>query len=170
MSQNQPKIIQLTTPLERFQKFDAEVDSVLLSLDKVGELYTDLGFREDDLVGLSVHKKEQFKEELIQHGQLCLALLHHPMIEVLKQAREKARRPGDNLELYKTPTGVWQHYKGNYYEMIGACKSTDHHCNAVMYQEHGKPDGDIYTITLFNFYIKKEVKGQYVSRFVKIRE
>lgn len=170
MTKPQPKIIQLTTPLERFQKFDKELDSVLLTLDKLGELYTDLGFREEDLVNLTIHKKEQFKEELIQHGQICLALIHHPMIEVLRQAREQSKQPGDGLDLYETPTGIWQHYKGTYYEMIGPCKSTDHHSNAVMYREFGNTEGDIYTITLVNFFSKKEMKGQYVSRFVKIRD
>jgi hypothetical protein len=39
-----------------------------------------------------------------------------------------------------------------------------------MYREFGKDDGEIYTITLFNFYSKKELAGQQVSRFVKIRD
>ncbi len=167
---SQRKILQLTSPLDRFQEFDKKVDSVLLSLDDLGKLYTDLGFTEADIKDMTVHKKEQFREELMQHGQMCLAMINHPLLHVLKNAREKARVAGDDLDLYKTPTGIWQHYKGAYYAMIGACKSTDHHCDAVMYREFGKDDGEIYTITLFNFYSKKELAGQQVSRFVKIRD
>lgn len=168
MGNSQAKILQLTSPLDRFREFDKKADSILLSLDSLATLYTDLGFTEEDVKNFSVHQKEQFIEELTQHGQLCLALVNHPLIHVLKEAREKVRKPGDGVDLYKMPTGVWQHYKGAYYEMIGPCVSTDHHCESVMYKEVGE-EGPVYTITLFNFYSKREHNGQMVARYVKIR-
>ena len=105
MVMSQGKILQLTSPLDRFQEFDKKADSVLLSLDDLGRLYTDLGFTEADIKDMTVHKKEQFREELMQHGQMCLAMINHPLLHVLKNAREKARVAGDDLDLYKTPTG-----------------------------------------------------------------
>lgn len=170
MDLSQGKILQLTTPLDRFQAFDKQADDILLALDELGKAYTDLGFVEADLQGMTVHKKNQFHEELIQHGQLCLGLINHPLLIVLKQHREGIKEKNETVGLFQTPSGVWQHYKGTYYEMIGPCKSTDFHSDAVMYREFGNKEGEIYTITLLNFFSKKELKGQYVSRFTKIRD
>ena len=67
MSHKPPKILQLTTPLERFQKFDKKVDLVLTTLDDLGELYTDLGFRKEDIEDLTAEQAKDLKEKFCHH-------------------------------------------------------------------------------------------------------
>ena len=162
-----PKIIQLTTPLERFQKFDRKADQALKILDDLGELYVDLGFRESDIEDYSAQQANDLKEELEHHGQLILFLLHHPLVEVLREKRAGAEN-GETQQLFEVPTGVWQHYKGTQYQILGPMQSTDFHLPGIIYQEVDKPNSRIYTITLVNFYRTVAVNGENVKRFVQI--
>ena len=164
-----PKIIQLTTPFDRFQKFDRKADQVLKLLDEMGDLYIDLGFRESDVEDYNKEQANQLKEELIQHGQLVLGLLQHPVLQILRERRE-AVELGNVRQLFEVPTGVWQHYKGTRYEMLGPIQSTDYHAPGVMYQEEGKPNSRIYTITLSNFYRHVSHNRETVKRFTQVSE
>ena len=60
-----PKIIQLTTPFDRFQKFDRKADQVLKLLDEMGDLYIDLGFRESDIEDYNKEQANQLSQEMI---------------------------------------------------------------------------------------------------------
>lgn len=164
-----PKIIQLSTPFDRFQKFDRKADQVLKLLDEMGDLYIDLGFREKDIEDYSSEQSEQLKEELLQHGQLVLGLLHHPVIQILRERRQSVEL-GDVKQLFEVPTGVWQHYKGTRYRILGVVQSTDYHSPGVMYQEEDKSSARIYTITLANFYRRVSYNKETVKRFTKISE
>lgn len=164
---NKRAIIQLTNPLDRFRDFDIKLDKLLLELEELGALYPDLGFVTADINEMDENTQNAFKEELTQHGHMVMALINHPLIQVLGEARKQSNLNSDGLGL-EVPTGKWQHYKGTIYEMIGPITSTDHHCPGVMYREADKPDGTIYTITLTNFYTKKSVDDQLVARYTKI--
>ena len=169
MSHKSPKIIQLTTPLERFQKFDKKVDLVLTTLDELGGLYTDLGFREEDIEDLTAEQAKDLKDELIQHGQLIMSLIHHPLIQVLRDNRNGVES-GETEKLFEVPSGVWQHYKGTRYQILGPIQSTDYHLPGIMYQEEDKPHNTIYTITLVNFYRTVRHNREMVKRFVKVSD
>ena len=160
------KIVQLTSPLDRFKGFNKELDKVLIGLDSMGELYVDLGFVPEDIQSMNSADQNEFHKELMQHGTLVMGLIQHPLIQILTLARSNSN--AEKQELLEVPTGVWQHYKGTYYEMIGPITSTDHHCQGVMYKEKDNPESKIYTITLYNFFTKKEVNGELVNRYTKI--
>lgn len=138
-------------------------------LDDLGEQYADLGFRQSDVEDYNIQQVEELKEELKQHAQLVLALIHHPMIAILKEHRERA----DSQEaagIFEVPTGVWQHYKGTRYRMYGRAQSTDFHAPAVLYSVDGEVNGTIYTITLSNFYRTVTHNREKVNRFTKLSD
>ena len=159
-------IIQLTRPIDRFRKFNKRLDEALIALDELGTQYPDLGFNSNDLIGLTKQEELEFKEELTQHGQMVLGLVHHPLVMILTQSRNNTEQ--STTSLFELPVGVWQHYKGTYYEMIGPVTSTDHHSLGVLYKEKDNPESKTYCITLSNFYTMKEVNGELVNRFTKI--
>lgn len=166
--EKQPKIIQLTTPLERFKAFDLKLDLVLRNLDQLGVLYTDLGFRESDVEDLSVEETEKFKDELKEHAQMIMALLQHPLIQVLKEKRDTAETNASTSSHFPIPEGIWQHYKGAKYKILGPCKLTDSRLDGITYQLHDQPHSTVYSISLINFYRKIERNGQMINRFVKL--
>lgn len=168
MKQNQPKIIQLTTPHDRFKEFDQRLDRVLQGLDTLGELYTDLGFREQDVEDLTKEQIEAFKEELKEHSRLVVSLLQHPLVQVLQQNRDKAEVNSGLTQELGYPEGVWQHYKGTRYRILDRVRSTDSRLDGVTYQIDGKEDSQIYTISLINFYKTVSVDRRSVQRFTKI--
>lgn len=167
MANKQVNIIQLTKPIDRFKEFDVRLDGVLRTLDQLGELYTDLGFRQKDIEEYTAQESDALREELREHGQLVLGLLHHPLIEVLREKREMAQSE-EPPELYDVPSGIWQHYKGVRYEILDYVLSSDFHAPAIIYREENKPVSRCYTITLSNFYRKVNFKGEVVNRFTKV--
>lgn len=162
------KIIQLTTPLERFQNFDKHLDGVLDTLDQCGLLYTDLGFRESDVEDLTKEQIEEFKDELRQHSQLIMSLLHHPLVQVLKEKRDTAESNETITQQLGYPEGVWQHYKGTRYRITGRVRLTDSRLDGINYQIDGKPDSQVYAISLINFYKKIQHNGSTIKRFTKV--
>lgn len=168
MSQKTPKIIQLTTPLDRFKAFDQRLDRVLQGLDALGELYTDLGFREEDVEDLSKKEVDEFKEELSDHSKMILSLLQHPLIQVLSEHRNTAEINGAVTKSLGYPTGVWQHYKGQRYIILQQVKSTDTRLDGVTYQAVDQPLSQIYTISLVNFYKEVSHNQRSIQRFTKI--
>lgn len=169
MAQKTPKIIQLTTPCERFKGFDQKLDRVLKELDQLGVLYTDLGFREQDIEDLTGKEIEDFKDELKEHAQLIMSLLHHPLIQVLREKRDTAEVNTSTSAHFEIPTGVWQHYKGARYRMLGAAKSTDNRLDGVLYTLDTENETPIYHISLINFYRMINRDGQQIHRFTKLK-
>lgn len=161
------KIIQLTTPLDRFKEFDAKLDGVLKTLDELGVLYTDLGFRHQDVEDLNREQVEEFREELKEHGQMIMSLLHHPLVQVLKEKRDTAEVTDATQMQLPLPEGLWQHYKGATYRFIGSCKLTDSRLDGVLYQLADQPDSQVYAVSLINFYRPIKREGKMIDRFVK---
>ena len=168
MTQKTPKIIQLTTPLDRFKEFDQRLDRVLQGLDVLGELYTDLGFREQDIEDLTKEQIEALKKELKDHSTLVVSLLQHPLVQVLQQNRDKAEVNSGLTEELGYPEGVWQHYKGTRYRILDRVRSTDSRLDGVTYQIDGKEDSQIYHISLVNFHKTVSVDRRSVKRFTEI--
>lgn len=161
------KIIQLTTPLDRFKGFDAKLDGVLKTLDELGVLYTDLGFRHQDVEDFTREQVEEFREELKEHGQMIMSLLHHPLVEVLKEKRDTAQVNEATQTQMPLPDGVWQHYKGALYRILGGVKLTDSRLDGVLYQLADEPDSQVYAVSLINFYRQIKRDGKMIDRFVK---
>ena len=168
MNQKQPKIIQLTTPHDRFKEFDQRLDRVLQGLDVLGELYTDLGFREQDVEDLTKEQVEAFKGELKEHSTLVVSLLQHPLIQVLQLNRDKAEVNSGLTQELGYPEGVWQHYKGTRYRILDRVRSTDSRLDGVTYQVDGKEDPHNNTFSLINFQKTVTVDRSNVKRFTKI--
>lgn len=162
------KIIQLTTPNDRFKKFDQKLDLVLKELDQLGVLYTDLGFRESDVEDLTREEVEQFKDELKSHAQLIMSLLHHPLVQVLKEKRDTAEVNGSTSAQFELPTGVWQHYKGARYKMLGSVVSTDSRLDGVLYTLDTETETPVYQISLINFHRLINRDGKQIQRFTKL--
>jgi len=162
------KIIQLTTPLDRFKGFDQKLDHVLKTLDELGVLYTDLGFRHEDIEDLTREQAIAFKDELKEHAQLVMSLLHHPLVQVLKEKRDTAEVNGATNAHFPIPTGQWQHYKGAIYQVLGPCKLTDSRLDGITYQLASDPNSTVYCISLINFYRLIKRDGKMIERFVKV--
>ena len=169
MTNKNPKLIQLTSPTDRFKTFNGGLDKILTSLDDLGEQYPDLGFRRQDVEDLSNDKAIELKEELKHHAQLILGLINHPLVQILKENREALEDQGSK-ELYDVPSGVWQHYKGTKYQILEQIQSTDYHLPGIIYQEENKPHGTIYAITLVNFYRVLTIGQDKINRFVKVSD
>ncbi len=162
------KIIQLITPHERFTAFDKVADKALSLLDELGERYVDLGFREVDVEHLTKKEADEFKDELKQHSQLILSLLHHPILQILDEKRNTALVKNAVAEELGYPEGVWQHYKGAKYKILGKCRLTDSRLDGVTYQLDGQPESKIYAISLINFHCLVTRGHTRVKRFVKV--
>lgn len=162
------KIIQLTTPLDRFKGFDRKLDLVLSTLDECGVLYTDLGFREADVEDLTREQVSEFRDELKEHAQMIMSLLHHPLIQVLKEKRDTAEVNDATTAQFQIPTGHWQHYKGAIYNILGPCRLTDSRLDGITYQLASDPTSTVYAISLINFYRQIKLDGRQIKRFVKV--
>ena len=162
------KIIQLITPLERFQAFDKDLDKALNLLDKCAEQYIFLPFREKDVEDYTREQALALKEELVQHAQLVMSALNHPLLQVIGEKRNIAQENDPFTSTLGYPTGIWQHHKGTKYEILGPCRLTDSRLDGVSYRLANNPEGQIYAISLVNFYRLIEKNGSKIKRFVKV--
>lgn len=65
--------------------------------------------------------------------------------------------------------GIYQHYKGNTYEVIGMAKHSETHEDMVVYRALHKSDlSELWVRPLQIFLEEVEVNGQKIPRFKKI--